>query len=187
MDKLVCKFPFLKIDEFIEEFVNGVYNKDFFSKYNFSKRSDFDTCIRNKALNFPSKRLRLQTASKYERHANLKVTHIHTSYVFLKSECDFFKEELIDLFYYNIVRSRFLITLLIDNFSIEQIIKNTKFYDVDKFEYFNLEKLTSEQIMMLEKNVDDIKTELYVEKMITYARGEYRLNVNFNDCCDCSV
>ena len=183
VDKLVCKFPFLKINEFVEEFVNGQYTKHFFPKYNFSKKSDFSTCLRKTALNMPAKRekyLSESNKSDYARHINLKKTSIFTSYNFLKSECDYFQEELLFLYNYNWIRSIVLINYLKNISSLEEIIKNNAIIDVNKFEYFNL-KLNSDQIDILENYFDEIKNELYGNKMIQYLENNYVLDVNFND------
>jgi hypothetical protein len=183
VDKLVSKFPFLKINEFIEEFVNGQYTKHFFPKYNFSKKSDFATCLRKTALNMPAKRekyLSEYNKSDYARHINLKKTSIFTSYNFLKSNCDYFREELLFLFNYNWVRSIVLINYLKNIFSLEEIIKNNIIIDVNKSEYFNL-KLNSDQIEILENSFDEIKNELYENKMIQYFENHYILDVNFDD------
>jgi hypothetical protein len=182
VDKLVCKFPFLKINEFIEEFVNGQYTKHFFPKYNFSKKSDFAMCLRKTALNMPAKRekyLSESNKSDYSRHINLKKTSIFTSYNFLKSECDYFQEELLFLYNYNWVRSIVLINYLKNISSLEEIIKNNAIIDVNKSEHFNL-KLNSDQIDILENSFDEIKNELYAKKMIQYFENTYVLDVNFD-------
>ena len=181
VDKLVCRFPFLKINEFIEDFVNGTYTKDIVEKYYFSTRNDFSACLRKTALNMPAKRVKGEPSfnkSGYSRRNNLKNTDIFTSYNFFKFQCDYFKDELIYLFDYNWIRSIILMNYLKNKNSLEEIIENKK--NINAFEYFNFE-LNSKQIEILKKSFDDFKNELYENKMIIYYENEYVLNVTLDD------
>ena len=181
-DNLICKFPYLIIDEFIEEYVDGVYNKFLIKKYNFSRKSNYEKCLRS--FNLPQKREKYSsesnTKSDYPHRKNLKNTNIFTSYNFLKSQCEYFKDELIYLFNYNHVRAVILINFLMKKTSINDIILNKKIYDTDKFEYFNL-TLNEPQIEILKNKFDDFLIELYRKNMITYSYGEYTMEITFQD------
>ncbi len=183
VDELNHKFPFLNIHEFVEDFVNGVYNKNIIERYNFSKKSDFETCLRKNGLNLQQKRTKKLNSldeSKYARRQNLKIIQNLNSYEFIINESNFFKTEIDYLLNYNVARSIVLLKFLNGKTKINEILKNEKFFGHDNIEYFEV-KLTEDIIKIIKEKFDDIQLELYQKRIIQFKDDHYETESNFDD------
>ena len=181
VDKLNCKYPFLKIGEFIEEFVNGLYNKHMVEKYNFIRKSDFGTIIGKANLDMVQGRQKeLQGDKGYARRQNLMEQRTLESYNFSRKESDYFKEELEYMFNYTCASAIIILNYLIDNQDINKIIQNKEIIDKNNVEYYQV-NMTNEISKIIQEDFETIRNDLFIKKILTQSFDEYQLNTNFED------
>ena len=181
VDKLNCKYPFLKIQEFIEEFVDGLYNKHMIEKYNFTKKSDFGTIIGKANLNMVQARQKhVPGNTGYAREQNLMQKVTSESYEFSKKECDYFKEELDYMFNYTCASAIIILNYLTDNQGVNEIIKNKEITGENNTEYYKV-NMTNEISKIIEEDFETIKDDLFAKKVLVQSFDDYQLNENFED------
>ena len=79
IDRLNCTFPFFNIQEFIEDYVNGIYTKDINRKYQFSKEGDMAYCLTVNNLNLRGNRKKIiapHDKTGWARRTNNKPCHL---------------------------------------------------------------------------------------------------------------
>jgi hypothetical protein len=181
VDKLNCKYPFLKIHEFIEEFVDGLYNKHMIEKYNFIRKSDFGTIIGKANLNMVQSRQKELRGSKgYARRRNLMEQRTLESYNFSRKESDYFKEELEYMFNYTCASAIIILNYLIGNQDINKIIQNKEIIDKNNVEYYQV-NMTNEISKIIQEDFETIRNDLFIKKILIQSFDEYQLNTNFED------
>ncbi len=181
VDKLNCKYPFLKIHEFIEEFVDGLYNKHMIEKYNFIRKSDFGTIIGKANLDMVQGRQKeLQGNKGYARRQNLMEQRTLESYNFSRKESDYFKEELEYMFNYTCASAIIILNYLIDNQDINKIIQNKEIIDKNNVEYYQV-NMTNEISKIIQEDFETIRNDLFIKKILIQSFDEYQLNTNFED------
>jgi len=181
VDKLNCKYPFLKIQEFIEEFVDGLYNKHMIEKYNFIKKSDFGTIIGKANLNMVQARQKQIPGNRGDaRRRNLMEQRTLESYNFSKKECDYFKEELEYMFNYTCASAIIILNYLTDNQDVKKIIQNKEIIGKHNAEYYKVD-MTNEISKIIEEDFETIRDDLFVKRILTQSFDEYQLNSNFED------
>ena len=174
--KIIAKYPFLYLPNFIGEFMRGEPSKKLREKYSFS----------NLDLKYICKVLKLdKTIYTLTRHdnpfiMNLKIHSWKEKYQTIIESCDFFKEEIDSIIFDNILRS-YIILIMIDNtekgIKKEDIISNSRTitvnYDIFKFVDKRLEH--SFQSMFsngYENRITTIVDELVYEKIIQRKIGD---------------
>ena len=180
VDKLNCKYPFLKIHEFIEEFVDGLYNKHMIEKYNFIRKSDFGTIIGKANLNMVQGRQKeLQGDKGYARRQNLKVQRTLESYNFSRKESDYFKEELEYMFNYTCASAIIILNYLIDNQDVNKIIQNKEIIDKNNVEYYQV-NMTNQISKIIQEDFETIRNDLFIKRILTQSFDNYKINTDFN-------
>lgn len=181
VDKLNCKFPFLKINEFINDYVKGVHIKEFIPKYNFTQKSDFYYCLSKSLLNLPRQRTKtLNDKSDYAKRENLKLTQISTVYNFILKESKYFLEELNYLFQFNKAMEIVILKNLNNKSRFEEIIENEIIYNEDNKKIFEI-KISSELKDLIKEKFKEICVELYKKNIFEYTiEKEYHINYNYN-------
>jgi len=181
VDKLNCKYPFLKIQEFIEEFVDGIYNKHIIEKYNFTKKSDFGTIIGKANLNMvQARKKQIPGNTGYARRQNLLEKRTSESYNFSRKECDYFKEELEYMFNYTSASAIVILNYLTGNQDVNEIIKNKEIIGKNNTEYYKV-NMTSEISKIIQEEFETIREDLFVKKILTHSFDEYQLDADFED------
>lgn len=181
VDKLNCKYPFLKIDEFIEDFIDGLFNKHIIEKYNFIEKNDFRTIIGKGNLNMVQARHKqLNSNTDYARRHNLNEKITSESYSFLRKECDYFHTELDYVSNYNNATAIIILNYLVNNYEINNIISNKKIISKNNIEYYNV-NMTDKISKIIKDDEELIKNNLYNKKILKYSSDEYHIGINFED------
>lgn len=182
VDKLNCKFPFMKINEFIEDYVKGTWNSEINEKYNFSKKSDYESCITRTMLNLPQKREKKSShndKSDYAKRINLKQTRINEEYNFIIKESEFFKEELEKIYNFNLAMSVVILKNLNGKISKDEMMESEIVCDEDEVEIFKIE--VDEKISeIINEEFKEIEIKLYKKNIFLFSDDKYKLKHNFN-------
>lgn len=109
--KIISKHPFVHIPYFIEDLINGDDSEELLKKYYIPYHTDLKN-ITHDVLKFDRNRYRRK---QYENafKMNLKIYTWNEKYRSLKNNCEFFKNELLELIFFNILRS-FIIIIITD-------------------------------------------------------------------------
>jgi len=181
VDELNSKFPFFQIGEFIENFIDGVYNKDMIEKFNFSTKHNFEMCLRKmKLVQKRTKKSNPDDETGYARRANLKLTKNFQAYEFLINEIEFFENELNQLYNYNIARSAVILKFLNKKCILNEILKDGMIYDQEGLECFKI-KFNEDIKKIIKDNFESILYELLQNKTIQFVDGSYSDKLIFED------
>ena len=155
VDRLNCRFPFFNIQEFIEDYVNGVYTKNINRKYQFSKNDDMAYCLSTNNLNLRGNRKKTISPNDktgWARRSNLSNSKILEMYNHIISESDYFKEELDYLLHYNIARAMILSKLLKNKMDMDEILKDDEILN-EKSEFPFLSLRTFDGLVLNDKKI----------------------------------
>ena len=109
--KIISKHPFVHIPYFIEDVIHGKGTQEILEKYYISYHTDLKNITHN-VLKFDRNRYHVK---QYEDafEMNLKIHTWNEKYERLKNNCEFFKNELLELIFFNVLRS-FIIIIITD-------------------------------------------------------------------------
>jgi hypothetical protein len=136
--KIVVKLPFVYLPYFIDDFMCGKDSTELLQKYSIPNYLDLKYIVQN-ILQLDRERYRLR---QYENafQMNLKIPSWEEKYRLIKNNCGFFKDEIVNLFFDNVLCS-YIIILMIDYADMgirkDEIISKSKTlsnnYDIFKF------------------------------------------------------
>ena len=136
--QIVSKHPFVYVPYFVDDLLNGVDSKKMLEKYHITNGISLQTIVK-KRLKFDRNRYRkAQYDNAFEM--NMKIPSWRDKYRVLRDNCEFFKNELLELTFVNILRS-FVILTVIDHtdtgISRQDIVRKSRSlrdnYDIFKF------------------------------------------------------
>ena len=165
MKKTLSKHPFLYLPYFLDDFFSGNDSKQLIQKYFISYHMDLKNIVQN-ILNFKDKRYRLRQHPDAFK-LNMKIPTWKEKYNVLKNNFDFFKDELLWMFFYNMLRS-YVILLMIDynksGISKDVIINESKTLknNFDIFHYVD-EKLQKSLEKYFDKNFEETTERIILE------------------------
>jgi hypothetical protein len=136
--KIIGKYPFVYLPSFIDDLFEGKDSKELLEKYSISYYVDLKNIV-EEILKFDRTRY-LQKKYYTAFEMNMQISTWKEKYQILKDNCDFFKNELLELLFFNLLRS-FIIIMMTDYVEIgiskENIISKSRLlknnYDIFKF------------------------------------------------------
>ena len=174
---IVPRHPFLFVTYFIDDLFEGMSSTDLCKKYSISTQLDLQSIVQ-KILKFKGYRYR---KSQYDDayQMNLKISTWNDKYHIFKNNCNYFQDELLQLFFYNIVSSYVVIIMMDhtkDGLTRENIINSSK--DLENnlmlFQIIDLplkKKLEQYFTKGFENIVNEVITELVEEKILHKKSG----------------
>ncbi len=109
--KIISKHPFVHIPYFVDDLINGNDSQELLEKYYISYHTDLKK-ITHDVLKFDRNRYRRKQYGDAFK-MNLKIHTWNEKYERLKNNCEFFKNELLELIFFNSLRS-FIIIIITD-------------------------------------------------------------------------
>ena len=179
--KIISKYPFVYIPYFIEDFFNGENTAKLLEKYYIQYHLDLKYIIQ-KTLKFNETRYQ---KNQYQNpfKMNMKIPDWKIKYEILRDNCEFFKNELLELTFLNILRSFILITITDytdTGISEQNIIVKSKTlkdnFDIFRFIDKYLKQSFNEQFSLnFDNMVKMILHELQSSRIITKSRNSEML------------
>lgn len=170
--KIISKHPFVYIPYFIEDLLKGISSRELLDKYHIQYSGDLKH-MAERILCFDSNRYLL---SQYDNafDMNMKNPTWRKKYDILKDNCEFFKVELLELIFRNILRSFILLCIFdyVDTGISKQKILDmartmNQHYDLFKFSDKIIEKeFLKFYAIDFEQTVNEILDELIVAKIL---------------------
>ena len=107
--KIISKHPFVYLPYFLDDLFHGNDSNELLEKYSIPYHADLKI-ITQKVLKLEKSRYRNK---KYSNafEMNLKISTWEEKYNVLKNNCDFFKNDLLELLFFNTLRSYMIITV----------------------------------------------------------------------------
>jgi len=139
---MISRHPFIYIPYFIEDLLNGVSYKIILDRYYIPSHIHLYNVIK-KILGFDRNRyLESQYDDAFEM--NMKIPSWHDKYQTIKENCEFFKDELLELTFINILRSFIIITTTDytdTGISQQDIVRNARSLknNYDRFKFIDKE------------------------------------------------
>ena len=168
--KINRKNPFCYLPYFVKDFISGTSLKDLESKYHISYWMDLYN-ITNKILGFSEERY---TSRKYDNalELNLKIINWNKKYQELKVNCKFFKNEVDELIFDNILQAKIIFSLMDKELEKNEIATECKElknqYDLFHFIDEGLANSFNEILEDgLENRINNILSGLKEEKIVT--------------------
>ena len=170
--KIIGRYPFVYLYSFIEDLFEGKDSKELLEKYSISYYVNLKNII-EKILKLDRTRY-LQRKYYTAFEMNMEISTWKEKYQILKNNCDFFKNELLELLFFNILRS-FIIIMMTDHVEIgiskkdiilkSRLLKNN--YSIFKFIDKSLEKSFEPFFdVFFEDTVQNILNELIDENFL---------------------
>lgn len=195
VDQLSCQFPFLQYDRFIESFVTGIYAKVFISSCHFSSYSDFKKCCKIFGLSNKN-RMKSVTYSlrDFTKRQNLK--RMTQKYDEIINECQYFENELEQLYNYNFARAVLLLYMLdekIDMENIDEDIEEINHNDVLKFNDSEIrdkyliqwptddESYIKKIVELIKKRKNDFLSDFQQKNIIKFEDNKYNFDLKYRD------
>ena len=168
--KINRKNPFCYLPYFVKDFISGTSLKDLENKYHISYWMDLYN-IANKILGFSEERY---TSRKYDNalELNLKIINWNKKYQELKVNCKFFKNEVDELIFDNVLQAKIIFSLMDKELEKNEIATECKElknqYDLFHFIDESLANSFNEVLEDgLENRINNILSGLKEEKIVT--------------------
>lgn len=154
--------PFCYLPYFVKDFVSGMASTELENKYHIWYWTDFKNIFQN-ILQFEEKRY----LTKYYDDAlglNLKIKNWNEKYQEIQENCEYFKEELIELIFHNMLQSEIILLLMQSNLKKNEILEKCNelknHYDLFKFMNNDLSELLNQ---IFDKNLENKINEIILE------------------------
>ena len=168
--KINRKNSFCYIPYFVKDFISGTSLKDLENKYHISYWMDLYN-ISNKILGFSEERY---TSRKYDNalELNLKIINWNKKYQELKVNCEFFRNEIDELIFDNILQAKIIFSLMDKELEKNEIATECKelknqydlFHFIDESLANSFNKILEDG---LENRINNILSGLKEEKIVT--------------------
>ena len=168
--KINRKNPFCHLPYFVKDFISGTSLKDLENKYHISYWMDLYN-IANKILGFSEERY---TSRKYDNalELNLKIINWNKKYQELKVNCEFFRNEIDELIFDNILQAKIIFSLMDKELEKNEIATECKelknqydlFHFIDESLANSFNKILEDG---LENRINNILSGLKEEKIVT--------------------
>ena len=168
--KINRKNPFCYLPYFVKDFISGVSLKDLENKYHILYWMDLYN-ISNKILGFSEERY---TSRKYDNalELNLKIINWNKKYQELKVNCEFFRNEIDELIFDNILQAKIIFSLMDKELEKNEIATECKELknQYDLFHFIDKSLTNSFNEILeggLENRINNILSGLKEEKIVT--------------------
>lgn len=180
---IITKNPFVYVQYFVKDFMDGELSKDLLKKYHILNHIELKYIVKD-ILKFTNDRYRLQSYPN-ALELNFKIHGWSEKCDIINENCEFFKNEILELFFYNIIRA-YIILFMMDHtksgIDKELIISKCRSIknNYDLF-HFPDKKLAESFDKFFDSNfpnsVLEILYELIDEKIIEREKGNLKLLV----------
>ena len=136
LKKIIKKNPFCYLPLFIEDFMNGISGVKLVKKYHLDNSSELRTIVKEIFVFLGDRNI---DKNKNALENNLKIPGWEKKYDVIKKNCEFFKDEINQTIFYNMIQAKIIISLMdkpLEKDDILQICNNLK-NEYDRFRFIN--------------------------------------------------
>lgn len=169
-DEILKKYPLIFLKDLLEDYVLGISDQTILIKYGFTRRGQFKSIFYDAhhkmvdSFDFKSMRTTIGANSK---QTNFRKPKFYEQYKRCRDGCDFFEDELSELFIKNIIQGSIILMLIDSEKEIEakDIINNiSEIFQKQKQKFSILKNISL--VELVEKKINDGATELIEEILI---------------------